>query len=238
VLDEAGRAPALDHLEELRWRIIAAAAWFAVAFGVAWWQMDHIFHVLNRPLAGHGFKVITLGVTEPFFTSLTVSANAAFVATFPVLAWHVWRFIAPAMDRDQRRSVRRLALAAPVLFGGGVAFCYFVVLQAAIRFLLGIGAGNFDVSVRASDYYSFVSMTMLAMGLVFLFPLVLLGLARLGVVNSAWLRANRKVALLLIAVAAALLPTGDPVSLAAEILPMFALFELSILLVRLQERRA
>lgn len=234
-LDASGTATAIDHLEELRWRLFATIAWFVACLGAALAWNDQLFTLLNQPL-GDRFTVTTLGVTEPFFTSLTVAANAAFVATFPVIAYNGWRFVSPALDLPKRRAVRRLALAAPLLFLAGVAFCYEFVLAAAIRFLLGIGADNFNVTVRAADYYSFVSMTMLAMGIVFLFPLLLLALAHAGIVTSTMLRANRRIALVLVAIMAALLPTADPVSLAVEMLPMIALFELGVLLVRLHER--
>jgi sec-independent protein translocase protein TatC len=234
-LDAQGRATTINHLEELRWRIIACIGWFCVLFCVAYGFHGTLLSILGRPL-GHRYQLITLGVTEPFFTLVTVAANAAFVAVAPIITYNAWRFVAPAMAPHQRRAVRLLVVAAPAMFCAGVVFCYFLILPAAVDFLLGLGAGNFHVTVRASDYYSFVSMLSLAMGLIFLFPLALLALARLGLVTTQILRKQRRLAFLLIAVLAALLPTVDPVSLVLEMLPMLALYELSILLVSVQER--
>lgn len=236
-LDATGRAAAVDHLEELRWRIVLCLSALVVGFVVAYAQRELLFQLLNRPLRGE-FRIQTLSVTEPFFTSVTVAANAAFAAAFPALVWNCYRFLSPALDQWQRRRVRMLFAAAPVLFAAGVAFCYWFVLGPAVRFLLGLGAGSFDVAVRAQEYYSFVAMTLVGMGLVFLFPLLLVGLARIGILTSTMLRANRRLAFVGLAVVAAMLPTADPVSLIIEVLPLVALFELSIWLVALQERSA
>lgn len=226
-----------DHLEELRWRLVLVGLTLAAGFGVAYWFREAIFGWLNRPLGGE-FRIQTLAVTEPLFTSITVAAHAAVMAAFPVMLYHAYRYVAPALNPSQRRGIRSLLLVAPGLFYAGVAFCYWFVLGPAVRFLLGLGEGSFDVTVRAREYYGFVSTTLLAMGLVFLFPLLLLGLARLGLITAAMLRSNRKAAFVLVAIVAALLPTADPISLVVEMVPLLALFELSIVLVAVQERAA
>ncbi|MCW2923682.1 MAG: Sec-independent protein translocase, TatC subunit, partial [Thermoleophilia bacterium] len=200
------------------------------------WQKDRIFRLLDRPLDGR-YPVQTLGVTEPFFTSLSIAAQAAFVLVTPVIAWQAWRFVRPAVAPEARRTIGVLLLVAPVLFCGGVVFGYVLVLGPAIQFLLGIGPDSFDVVVRARDYYSFVSTTLLAVGAIFLFPLLLLGLARIGIVTSTLLRSQRRVAYVLMVILAALLPTVDPVSLLIELLPLVVLYELSVIAVRIQERR-
>ncbi|MBC7461487.1 MAG: twin-arginine translocase subunit TatC [Thermoleophilia bacterium] len=235
-LDAAtGSAPLFEHLEELRTRIVLVALFLAAAFGVAWWQFDRIVSVLDRPLDGK-WNIVTLGVTEPFFTTMSIAAQTAFVATTPVIAWNLWRFLRPALEQDARRMIRTLLLVAPVMFIGGVLFGYYLVLPPALRVLLGIGPDNFDVQLRANDYYKFVANTLLASGAAFLFPLLLMGLARLGIISSDKLRASRKVAYVLLSIFAALLPTADPVSLAIETAPLLALYELSILAIRWQER--
>lgn len=230
-------ASTVEHLEELRWRLVSCLIVLVGGFIAAYAIADQLFTVLNRPLNGQ-FRVQTLAVTEPFFTTVSVAAKAAFILTFPVLVWNSYRYLSPALEPWQRRTLRPLVLAAPALFMIGVAFCYSFVLGPAVRFLLSLGAGSFDVAVRAQDYYGFVGTTLLAMGLVFQFPLVVVGLGRMGVLTAARLRSNRKVAVVLMVVVAALLPTADPVSLLIETLPLMALFELSILLVALQERAA
>ncbi|MCW2956835.1 MAG: Sec-independent protein translocase, TatC subunit [Thermoleophilia bacterium] len=234
-LDEAGNAPLGSHLEELRLRVVLVGIVFLAAFGVFYWQRDVLFEVLARPLDDR-WPLQTLGVTEPFFTSLSIAAQAAFVVAVPFILWHAWRFTFPAIPPHARRLIRALLLVAPALFSAGIAFGYFLILGPAIQFLLGLSPDSIEVVVRANDYYSFVATTLLAIGAVFCFPLVLLGLARVGIVTSTRLRSSRKVAVVLMVVIAAMLPTADPVSLAIEIVPLVLLYELSIVAVRVQER--
>jgi sec-independent protein translocase protein TatC len=233
--DPQDAAPLVSHLGELRTRVFIVLGWLVAAFAACYWQKSLLFDALERPLDGR-FPLQTLGVTEPFITTLSVAAQAALVLTTPIIAWNAWRFVRPAIAPDARRTIAALLIAAPVLFTSGVVFAYFLVLGPALRFLLGIGTDSFDVVVRASDYFSFVTTTLLAIGAAFCFPLVLLGLARIGVLSSERLRSSRRVAYALMVIVAALLPTGDPVSLTLEILPLLALYELSILAVRVQER--
>ena len=235
VLSSDGTASAIDHLEELRWRIVAVAFWLVIAFGVAYNYKHDLISILDRPLGGK-YHPITLGVTEPFFTILTICANAAFIAIMPIMVYNLWRYVAPALSAQQRRAARPVLLVTPALFFAGVVFCYYFVLTPALQFLLGFGHADFNVTVRAKDYYSFAAMTLLAMGIIFLFPLILLGLARLGLITADLLRRKRRLSYVLIVIAAALLPTVDPVSLMIETLPLVMLFELSIVLVALQER--
>jgi sec-independent protein translocase protein TatC len=236
VRERDDRVALVDHLGELRTRLVQCAVFLVAAFAVAYWQREHLFAILDRPLDDR-WPLQTLGVTEPFFTTVSIAAQAAFVVTVPLLAWHAWRFVRPAIEPEARGTIRALLVAAPILFCTGVAFSYFVVLGAAVRFLLGIAPGSITVVVRASDYYHFVTTTLLAIGAAFCFPLLLLGLSRVGVLGVERMRGSRRVAYALMVVLAALLPTGDPVSLALEILPLVALYELSILAVALQERR-
>lgn len=233
--DRTDRAPLVDHLSELRSRLLWCAAWLVAAFALCYSQLDLLFDLLDRPLDDR-WPLQTLGVTEPFFTSLAVAAQAAFVLTTPVLAWHAWRFVRPAIEPSARRTVKWLLVVAPALFTGGVVFAYLLILGPAVQFLLGMGPDSIDVVVRANEYYHFVTTTLLAIGLAFCFPLVLLGLARVGILSEQRLRSSRRVAYALMVIVAALLPTADPVSLALEILPLWGLYELSILAVRVQER--
>ncbi len=235
--EKSDTAPLVEHLGELRTRVFIVMGWLVVAFAVCYWRRDELFSILDRPLDDR-WPLQTLGVTEPFFTSLSVAAQAALVLTTPVIAWHAWRFVRPAVAPDARRTIRALLIAAPMLFTSGVVFAYWFILGPAVRFLLGIGPDSIEVVVRANDYYHFVTTTLLAVGAAFCFPLVLLGLARVGILTADRLRSSRRVAYVLMVILAALLPTADPVSLALEILPLVALYELSIVGVRVQERIA
>lgn len=226
----------VDHLGELRARVIWCASWMFMAFVLCYWQRAMLFGVLDRPLDDR-WPLQTLGVTEPFFTTLSVAAQAAFVLVLPVIMWHAWRFVKPALDPNARTLVRTLMTIAPALFCAGVAFAYWLLLTPALHFLLGIAPESFDVVVRANEYYQFVTTTLLAVGLAFCFPLVLVGLARVGILNVERMRSSRRVAYALMVVLAALLPTADPVSLAIEIMPLLLLYEMSVLAVALQERR-
>jgi sec-independent protein translocase protein TatC len=228
-------ATVVEHLTELRTRVIICFAWLVVMFGVCYWRLDDLFALLDRPLDDR-WRIQTLGVTEPFFTSLAIAAQAAFVLSTPVIAWHAWRYVRPAIAPDARRTIKWLLFAAPVLFTTGVVFAYLFVLGAAVQFLLGFAPDSFDVVVRANDYYHFVTTTLLAIGTAFCFPLVLLGLARVGILTEERLRSSRRVAYALMVIIAALLPTADPVSLALEIVPLWGLYELSIVAVRVQSR--
>jgi sec-independent protein translocase protein TatC len=140
--------------------------------------------------------------------------------------------VLPAFSASERRVALPVLLLAPVLFLTGVAFAYFVVMPAAVNFLLGFNDSQFNVQVRARDYYSFFSTTMLAGGLVFQMPLAIVAITRLGIVSVDQLRANRRYAYLAIAVLAAALPGIDPISMLIEMVPLLALYELSILLAR------
>jgi sec-independent protein translocase protein TatC len=225
----------VDHLDELRSRIVVALAAFGVAFALTVWQNHLILDILNRPLPA-GREPITFGVTEPFTTTLTNSGYAAIVLALPIVLYQVYAFLLPAFTPGERRVALPLLLLVPLLFIGGVVFCYFVVLTPAIKFLLNFNSSEFNTQVRARDYYSFVTLTMIAMGLVFQVPIVIVGAVRLGLTTPRKLRRNRRYAYLIIAVVAALLPTVDPVSMLLEMVPLLALYELSIVLASLWGR--
>jgi sec-independent protein translocase protein TatC len=227
----------VDHLDELRSRVIVVLAAFFVAFGLTAWQSDLILEILNAPLPA-GLEPITLGPTEPFVTTLKNAGYAAVVLVLPVLLYQVYAFLVPAFGPRERRVVVPMLLLVPVLFVSGVVFCYLVVLTPALHFLLNFNASEFNTQLRASDYYSFATMTMVAMGIGFQVPVGVLVLTRLGVVSVDQLRSNRRYAVVVIAVVAALLPTLDPVTLVLEMVPLLLLYEGGIQLARLFEHRA
>src|ERR671934_510137 len=222
------RLSLVDHLDELRNRLILSLVAFGVALGLCFWQNHLILKIVNHPLDGR--KPITLGVAEPFLTTFTLSAYAAIIIALPVLLYQLYAFVLPAFTPRERRVAMPLLLMIPFLFLAGVVFGYYVVLPAALKFLLHFNTDQFQVQIRARDYYSFVSMTLVACGLLFQIPVGILGLNRLGIVTPRQLRKNRRYAILVIAVLAMLLPGVDPVSMIIEMVPMIVLYELSILL--------
>jgi sec-independent protein translocase protein TatC len=190
---------------------------------------------LSAPPSGD--RPVTLGIGEPFNTTIGVALMFAFVLALPIVLYEIYGFLLPAFSPDQRRIATSLMLAIPVLFVIGVMFGYFVVLPAAVRFFQNFNSGQFNVLVQASQYYHFVAVTLLAMGLVFQVPVGILAATRAGIVTPTQLRRNRRYAILACAVIAAFIP-GDAVTLLLETVPLYLLFEGSVLLASLAERRA
>jgi sec-independent protein translocase protein TatC len=184
-----------------------------------------------------GDRPVTLGIGEPFTTTVTVSLIFALIVALPVVLWQLYAFLMPAFDDAQRRQMRPLLVAVPLLFIVGVAFGYFVVLPAAVHFFQNFNSTQFNVLVQASQYYKFAATTILAMGLLFQVPVGILAITRAGVITPRQLRRNRRYAVAVCALVAALLP-GDAVTLALETVPLYLLFELSVVLAAVAERRA
>jgi sec-independent protein translocase protein TatC len=223
------RLSIVDHLDELRTRLMLSLLAFGIAFAFTSWQNHFVLEIVNDPLP-NGIQPITLGPAEPFYTTITNSAYAALLLSLPVILYQLYAFVLPAFSPTERKVALPLLLMVPVLFIAGVVFCYFIVLTPALDFLLDFNADEFQTEVRARDYYSFVTLVMIAMGLGFQIPVGILAASRLGVVTPAKLRANRRYAIVVIAVVAALLPTIDPVTLLLEMVPLLLLYELSIIL--------
>ena len=221
----------VEHLDELRFRIIVSIAVVGVALALCFWQNNLLLEIAGGPLPDDK-KLLTFGITEPFTTTLTVAAYGALVLSMPFLLYQVYAYVLPAFSEKERRTVLPILLAFPVLFLAGLAFAYFAVMPAAVKFLLNFNDSQFNIQVRARDYYGFFSMTMLAGGLIFQLPLAILAVTRLGIVKVEQLRSNRRYAYLLIALLAAALPGVDPVSMLIEMVPLLVLYELSILLAR------
>jgi sec-independent protein translocase protein TatC len=226
------RLSLVEHLDELRSRIVVCIAVFVVALSLCFWQNHLLLEIASGPLPDGREKLITFGVTEPFTTTLTVSVYGAIVLSLPILLYQLYAYVLPAFSPAERRVVLPILLLFPVLFGAGIAFAYFVVMPAAVDFLLNFNDTQFNIQVRARDYYSFFSTTMIAGGLAFQLPLALIAVVRLGIVRIDQLTANRRYAYLAIAVLAAALPGVDPVSMIIEMVPLLVLYELSILLAR------
>jgi sec-independent protein translocase protein TatC len=177
-------------------------------------------------------KLLTFGVTEAFTTTLTVATYGALILSMPILLYQLYAYVLPAFSNHERRTILPILIFVPILFLAGVAFAYFVVMPPAVKFLLGFNDTQFNVQVRARDYYSFFSTTLLAGGIVFQLPLAILAVTRLGIVSVEQLTHNRRYAYLIIAVVAAALPGIDPISMLIEMVPLLVLFELSILIAR------
>jgi len=298
------RLSIVEHLDELRTRLIWSILVFALAFGVCYWKNDEVLKIVNRPVE-HAFqpgkhpkdqlgqtalfqqrlgaalkalgpalsaierssanpadklalkkavqatraaaeatpssvarRPITLGITEPFLTTFKVAGYAAILLALPFLLFQLYGFVLPAFTPRERRAVLPLLVMIPVLFAGGVAFGYFVALPRAANFLLNFNEKNFDIQLRAQDYYSFSVTFLAAIGLLFQVPMGVLALTRLGIVSVATLRKNRGYVVLGTAVVAAIAtPTPDPVTMLICMAPLLILFELSILGASVLERR-
>jgi sec-independent protein translocase protein TatC len=300
------RLSVVEHLDELRARLIVSALALALAFGVCLWQNHALLHFINKPLvhqtirqvrrgegpAGqtwlaqqatrklaldtaqvalalsapgsglsaaaraqlkgelprlkadvsrlpavpNGSNPTTLGVAEPFTTTLTVALYFALVLALPVMLFELYGFILPALEPPERRVVLPLLFAVPLLFAAGAAFGYMVVLPAAVRFLQNFNSGDFNVLVQASQYYKFAATTLLAMGAAFQAPVAIVGAVRGGIVTPRQLRRNRRYALLACAAVAAFLP-GDLFTLILETVPLYLLYEVSILVASVVARR-
>jgi sec-independent protein translocase protein TatC len=184
-----------------------------------------------------GDRPVTLGIGEPFTTTLTVSVIFALILSLPVVLWQLYGFLLPALEPEQRRQMRPLMLAIPGLFMLGTAFGYFVVLPAAVHFFQNFNSAQFNVLVQASQYYKFAATMVLAMGLLFQVPVGILAITRAGIITPRQLRKNRRYAILACGSIAALLP-GDPITMLMETVPLYLLFELSLFLATVAERRA
>jgi sec-independent protein translocase protein TatC len=225
-----------DHLGELRHRLAVCLLAFVPALAGAFAVHGRLIELLTRPLPDDK-KLVTLGVTEPFTTSVKVSLVAAVALVLPVILWQLWAYLAPAASGETQAALGVFAALATTLFALGVVFAYLVVLPKALAFLVGFDDNLYDVQIRASYYYGFASLTLLAVGLAFQLPIAVLALTRIGVLSSRTLRRNRRTAYAVLVVCAILLPTVDPVSLALEVVPLLLLFELSIVLAAVLERR-
>ena len=229
-------ATLVEHLGELRTRLLISLGSITVAFVVAFAFQERILRWLSKPLPDDK-TLITLGVTEPFFTAVKVSLYAGLAIALPIVLYQLWSFLAPAFEQHTQRVVSLFVLLGTALFASGAAFAYFVVLPRALDFLTGFNSQFYDIEIRASYYYSFVTMAVLGLGLVFEMPIFILALVRLRILSSDKLRRNRRLGIFLVVLAAVLLPTVDPISLAFETVPLLVLFELSIWLAVVMERR-
>jgi sec-independent protein translocase protein TatC len=294
----------VDHLDELRTRLLVCLFTFLVFFGFCFWQNDRVLDIVNRPfkvatentpkrgplakaatfqrnigvlaaqtrdfaeavaadkgssaatkaaadrLAGTAQRVaggvppantrqpVTLGVAEPFTATFRVAAYGALLLSLPVILWQLYAFVLPAFSPRERSVALPLLLCVPFLFIAGATFAYFVVLPNAINVLQSFNSDNFDILIQARDLYKFTILTCIALGGLFEVPIVIVGLTRMEIISVRHLRANRRYAILVIAVLAMLLPGTDPITLLLSMLPLVILYEASILVAAFLDRRA
>jgi sec-independent protein translocase protein TatC len=188
-------------------------------------------------MAPQGDKPVTLGIGEPFTTTVTISFLFALILALPFVLYQAYAFLMPALHPAERRNVRPLVASIPFLFAAGVLFGYFVVLPAAVHFFQNFNSSQFNVLVQANQYYKFAATTLLAMGFLFQVPVGIVAVTRAGLVTPRALRKNRRYAVLACGAIAALLP-GDAVTLLLETVPLYLLFEVGVLLAAVAERRS
>jgi sec-independent protein translocase protein TatC len=237
-------APLVEHLEELRARLIWALLSWAVGTGVAWTFRVQLLDWLKRPLDlaakqnGIQVNLIVLDITEPFLVSLKVAAFGGLVLALPFVVYQVWAFIAPGLYEHERRLAGPFLLGAGFSFALGTLFAYYGFLPFAIPFLLGFLGDVITPQISIGRYMGQVLMMMTVMGLVFEMPVVSYLLARLGLLSSAFLARNWRIAVvLLLTLAAVITPTVDVVSLSIVTLPLLVLYWVSVLVARVAERR-
>ena len=221
-------ATLVEHLGELRTRLIICLASVAAAFAVIYVFHGHLLEWLNRPLPADKRPPVTFGVLEPFTTSIMVSFYAACLVALPIIFWQLWSFLAPAFDERHQRSMTVLVAFAAALAVGGVAFGYWVILPAAVHFLTSYDSSHFNIIVRARDYYAFTSFLLLAVALAFEVPVFVLGLVRLRILSAARLRASWRMGVFAMTALGVLLPGVDPVSTVLSVVTLITLYALSI----------
>jgi sec-independent protein translocase protein TatC len=230
------RLTLVEHLDELRNRIIFSGVVLVIAIAFCFWQDEKLLDIANDPLPANAPFPITFSPTEPFFTTVRLSVYGGILITLPLLLYQVYAFVLPAFAPHERKLVLPFLLSVPVLFIGGAVFAYFVVMPAAVNFLLDFNDDQFNIQLRAREYYGFFAMMEIASGLLFQLPLAIIAITRLGIVRVEQLSENRRYAYLVIAILAAALPGVDPITMLIEMVPLLVLFELSILLARVLGR--
>jgi sec-independent protein translocase protein TatC len=227
-LRHGDEATLVEHLGELRARLIVALLGITAAFAVAYAFHGHILHWLNQPLPQHLRKPVTFSPIEPFTTSILVSLWTAFLLALPIIFWQLWSFLAPAFEEGRQRSMAALVGFATLLGVGGVLFAYFVVLPPAIHFLTNYDSSHYTVLIRARDYYRFVGFVLLGVALAFEVPVFVLALVRLRILTAAKLRSTWRTGVFVMTVIGVLLPGVDPVSTILSVIPLVTLYVLSI----------
>jgi len=237
-LDHGEEASLVEHLDELRQRLFFMLGAIAVGMVVCFVLHRRIIRLLIDTLPKNHRDVITLTVGEPFMTSIWVALYGGFILALPIILWQLWSFFTPAFDRSHAGLLRWFVLLASVLMVVGLFFGYFVTLPAAEHFLTNYDNQIYNVKIQARPFISFCTQVMVAMGIVFELPIFVVGLTRMGVIKTDYLRKNRRLCYFVVACIGVALPGVDPVTTTIETLPLALLFEGSIWLSVLLDRRS
>ncbi len=235
-LEHSEEVPITDHLEELRNRIIISLIALGVAFVVSFWQHKQIIRFLNSPLPADLPEPMVLNVAEPFMIALKVSVAGAVILTLPLLIYQIYAYVMPAFDPDHRRRTWPYLTGASLLFFVGLAFGYFLMLPAALSFLINYDADLYNRQIQAASYYTFVVWILLGSGIIFQLPSGTFLLSTVGLMKASWMRKNRRFAIFILAVISAALPGGDPVSMLMALAALLGLYEVSIYVALFVER--
>jgi sec-independent protein translocase protein TatC len=234
--------PFLDHLEELRWRIIYSLGGVVVGLAVgaffAFWY--DLIAILQEPLLPYlgGRKLVILGVMDAFTIKLQIAFVIGLVIAAPVIGYQVWAFLSPALHRQEKRVVMPVLFVAAILFAAGGALAWFFVLPLTLEWATGMAGASLETMYVAREYFAFVAMLVVAFGAAFEVPLLLVALSALGILSASTLNKSRKFALVLIFVASALLSPGDAIiATVAMAVPLYLLYELSVVFAFVVERR-
>ena len=227
----------VGHLGELRSRIFVAGGTIVVTTILAFTVHARVIEMLTAKLPEKHRQLLTLGVAEPFTTSLKVSIELGFALALPIVLWQLWSFLAPAMTPKTQRGIAGMTVFAAALLVGGTVFGYRVALPAALHFLTNYDNQVYNVQIRAADFISFAVLVLAACGAVFELPIVVLGLVRVRALSSKKLRGNRRIGYMIVAAIGVALPGVDPITTVMETIPLAILFEASIWLSVFFERR-
>ncbi len=228
--------PFLEHLEELRKRILRSLIGVALATGVSLYFAGYIMHWFLAPLGD--VKLYVTEITGSFVAYFKVGLISGLIISLPLVFWQLWGFVAPGLYPKERKMVVPFVLTATALFLVGASFCYFLVLPFALKFLIGFSQGLLSPIITVNSYITFAGMLMLAFGLCFEMPVAAYILGRLGIISSKFLSKGRRVAIVIILIVAAILtPTPDIFNQCLLAGPMYVLYEISILVVRFTGKR-
>jgi sec-independent protein translocase protein TatC len=229
--NESGKMSFLEHLDELRKRLVHIAAYIAIGCIVAWFFHKELFDFLSTPLTKslpEGRKLVYTAVTDPFTVYMKVAFLAGIFLTIPLTLYEVWKFIAPGLYRKEKKYIVPFLLCSMILFLSGAAFCYYIVLPATFKFLIALGS-SWDPMITIGEYLNLSNMMILGFGLIFEMPVIVAFLAIFGLVSAKFLWNKFAYALVGIVILAALLsPTGDVFNLLLWSAPMVLLYLISI----------
>jgi sec-independent protein translocase protein TatC len=237
-LGHGEEATLVEHLEELRQRLFMCIGAVLAGFIVAFVFHRHLIHWLELELPPGRRHLTTLTIGEPFMTSLWLSVYAGFLLALPVVIWQAWAFFLPAFDASHERMLRIFVVIATALLVVGVLFGYYIALPKAAHFLTNYDKAQYTTLIRARDYIGFAAKVLVAMAIVFELPLFVVGLTRIGILSTRTLRRSRRIGYFVVCCVGVALPGVDPITTAIETVPLLVLYEASIWVSVLLERRS